>query len=115
MLPAEMLRGGVLVRTKTRAGGRAWSSEGAEGAGRGSGTYSRNDILVVREVGFAVLAAIDLGAVQVDIVGEAHLCPTLPFCALDVMFCLLACFSGPFLQASAVGQLQLVDRFNPGS
>lgn len=35
-------------------------------------TYAAYDILVVRQVSFAVLAAIDLMAVQIDIICETH-------------------------------------------
>jgi hypothetical protein len=36
-------------------------------------TYSAHDVLMIREVGFAVLAPVDLVAAQVNIVCETHL------------------------------------------
>lgn len=36
-------------------------------------TNSTNDFVVVREMGLAVLAAVYLFGVEVDVVGEAHL------------------------------------------
>jgi hypothetical protein len=41
--------------------------------GRGaSSTYSTYDVFVVREMRLAVLAAVDLVAVQVDVIREPH-------------------------------------------
>jgi hypothetical protein len=41
---------------------------------RGWRTYAADDLVVVGQVGFAVFAAVDAFAVQVDVVGEAHPC-----------------------------------------
>ena len=38
------------------------------------GTYSAHDVIVVGEMGLAVLASEDAVAVEVDVVGEAHCC-----------------------------------------
>lgn len=39
----------------------------------GNGAYPTYDFIVVGEVGFAVLAAVDSFGVQIDVVGETHL------------------------------------------
>lgn len=39
----------------------------------GSGCYSADDILVVRQVCFAALAPVDAAGVEVDVVCESHL------------------------------------------
>jgi len=36
------------------------------------GTDSAQDVIVVRQVGFAVLATVDARRVEVDVVGESH-------------------------------------------
>lgn len=38
------------------------------------GTDSAEDVIVVRQVGLAVLAAVDARRVEVDVVGETHDC-----------------------------------------
>ena len=37
-------------------------------------TYPTYDLVMVSEVGFAVLAAVDFLGIEVDVVGEAHSC-----------------------------------------
>lgn len=49
-----------------------------EGIGDGKRTHSTDDLLVVCEMCFAVLAAVDSFGVEVDVVGEAHGCCGLP-------------------------------------
>lgn len=36
-------------------------------------TYTADDLVMVGQMGLAVLAAVDAFAIQVDVVGEAHL------------------------------------------
>ena len=43
-----------------------------EGGRREGGTYTADDVVVVREVGFAVLAAVDLVTVQIRVICETH-------------------------------------------
>lgn len=49
------------------AGARAWYMRSQEKA------YPTDDLVVVCEMGLAVLAAVDALGVQVDVVGQAHL------------------------------------------
>lgn len=58
--------------------GFSFESEDEEVEGRGyggkrRGVYPTDDILVVTQMSFAVLATIDLMAVQIDVVRETHL------------------------------------------
>jgi hypothetical protein len=46
--------------------------KGGRKEGRKGGAYSADDIFMVAEVRLAVLAAVDLVAVQIDVVCETH-------------------------------------------
>lgn len=85
MLAAEVLGGirrcaGCFEREELRLGGR---SEGGR-----MRTHSTDDILVVREMSLAVLAAIDLMAVQIHIVRETHLLLSLSLSSSLLVLCL---------------------------
>ncbi len=64
-----MLASEVLIQHVSN-GSLAWQEEGVTK----SLTYSAYDVFMVREVRLAVLAAVDLVAIQVDVVREPH-CP----------------------------------------
>ena len=46
--------------------------EGDRGWGKNKQTYPADDVIVVSEMGFAALAAVDAVAVEVGVVAEAH-------------------------------------------
>ena len=70
----------------------------------GLGTYAADDLVMIREMGLAILATIDALRIKIHIVGQAHLCYR-PGLAYGV------CLSGECV--AVYEQLQAGTRFGP--